>query len=78
MANALALPKLSNHSSRATSSTASTHSTVSTATTLEGSFKASKKWFSKAFDPKYTTRSDAHYAEKATHHEAIASYLSLR
>lgn len=81
MANMLALPRVPKTpiaSTRRTSDTGSTHSTVSTATTLKGSIKASKKWFSKAFDPKYTIKSDVHFVKQANHNEAVASYFSLR
>ncbi|KAJ5577696.1 uncharacterized protein N7459_006660 [Penicillium hispanicum] len=60
---------------------ASTYSTVSTATTLKGTEIPKKKWFSrdpKSSEPKETRKSDEDRAKRALHHEAIASYLSMR
>jgi hypothetical protein len=71
------VPKTPATSARA-SDTASTHSTISTATTLKSSIKASKKWFSKASEPKHTANSEAYFAKQAVHNEAVASYFSLR
>lgn len=80
MANMLALPRVPKTPTASTrgSDTSSTHSAVSTATTLKGSIKASKKWFSKAFDTKHTIKSDEHFIKQANHNEAVASYFSLR
>lgn len=60
---------------------ASTYSTVSTATTLKGTEIPKKKWFSlnpKASEPQDTHKSDEYRAKRALHHEAVASYLSMR
>ncbi|KAJ5134274.1 hypothetical protein N7448_000702 [Penicillium atrosanguineum] len=87
MANMLALPRVpktpttttSTCSSRRASSDASSgHSTASTATTLKSSIKASKKFFSKAFDSKYVSSIDENFAQRAIHNEATAIYFSLR
>jgi hypothetical protein len=85
MANMLGLPRApktpSTHtttSGRVSSDTSSEHSTVSTATTLKGSIKASKSFFSKAFSSKYANTVDENYAKQAIRNEATAVYFSLR
>ncbi|KAJ5665410.1 uncharacterized protein N7477_007858 [Penicillium maclennaniae] len=82
----LALPRVpktptttsTSSSRRASSAASSEHSTVSTATTLKSSIKASKKFFSKAFEPKYINSIDENLAQRAIHNEATATYFSLR
>lgn len=63
------------------SDTASTHSTVSTATTLKGTEFPTKKWFSrgsKSTSTPETNKPGDKNAKRALHHEAIATYLSMR
>lgn len=85
MANMLALPRVpktpstyTTASRRVSTDASSEHSTVSTATTLKGSIKASKKFFSKAFSSKYANTIDENFAKQAVHNEATAVYFSLR
>ena len=69
-------------STKTMSSAASTTSTISTASTLKGADAASKKkWFSllpSKTTTEYKPKSDAYQAQKAIHHEAVATYLALR
>ncbi|KAJ6001876.1 hypothetical protein N7499_002256 [Penicillium canescens] len=72
----------SKSSTKTMSSAASTTSTISTASTLKGADAASKKKWSSLLPSKTTTeykpKPDPYQAQKAIHHEAVATYLALR